>query len=262
MTAPFRSRMQAGETLIGTFVKTPAHDVIEVLAMAGLDFICLDAEHAPFDRARTDACLAMARALGLPALVRVPWARPELIQGALDAGAVGVVLPHISDALTAAEASRAARFGHGGRGFAGSTRWAGFGSGQMADLLARSAAETVVIAMIEEPEGVAHAHEIAATDGIDALMLGPADLSVALGKTDQTSPELAAAYETVGSACAAAGKTFATWVRNADQAAQRSQSGVNMFFTASDHTWMLQGARGAVQGIRALSGVGADGTET
>lgn len=252
MTQSLRTRMHAGETLIGTFVKTPAHDVIEVLALSGLDFICLDAEHAAFDRARTDACLAMARALSLPTLVRVPWARPELIQGALDSGATGIVLPHISSATAAAEAAKAARFGHGGRGFAGSTRWAGFGAGAMPDLLARSQAETVVIAMIEEPEGVAAATEIAATDGIDALMLGPADLSVAMGKTDQTSPELAAAYEAVGAACAAEGKTFATWVRGPDQAAERRQAGVRMFFTASDHTWMLAGARAAVAGIREI----------
>lgn len=250
MTTPLRTRMQAGETLVGTFVKTPAHDVIEVLAMAGLDFVCLDAEHAPFDRARTDACLAMARALDLAALVRVPWARPELIQMALDSGATGVVLPHVSTAGTAADAARAARFGPGGRGFAGSTRWAGFGAGQMPELLARSAAETVVIAMIEEPEGVAAAPEIAATEGIDALMLGPADLSVALGKTDQQSPELAAAYDSVGKACAAAGKTFATWVRDPAQAETRGKSGVRMFFTASDHTWMLAGARAAASGIK------------
>src|SRR6056297_1300814 len=204
--------MQAGEVLAGTFLKTPAHELVEVLAGTGLDFLCLDAEHAPFDRGRTDAVLAVARALGVAVLVRVPWARPELIQSALDAGAVGIVVPHVSDAATAAAVARAARFGPGGRGFAGSTRWAGYGTQGMAALLARSAEETVVVAMIEEAEGVAAAEAIAATPGIDALMLGPADLSVALGRTDQSSPELAAAYEAVGRACAGTGKTFATWV--------------------------------------------------
>ncbi|NBC94954.1 MAG: aldolase, partial [Deinococcus-Thermus bacterium] len=56
MTQTLRARMRAGETLAGTFLKTPAHELIEVLAGSGLDFVCLDAEHAPFDRARTDAC--------------------------------------------------------------------------------------------------------------------------------------------------------------------------------------------------------------
>jgi 2-keto-3-deoxy-L-rhamnonate aldolase RhmA len=242
--------MRSGETLAGTFLKTPAHDVIEVLAGAGLDFVCLDAEHGPFDRMRTDACLALARALGLPALVRVPWGRPEHLQNALDAGAAGIVVPHVTSAGFAAEIARAARFGPGGRGFAGSTRWAGYGETGLAELLARSAAETVVIAMIEEPEGVAAAPEIAAIDGIDALMIGPADLSVALGMSDLSSPELAAAYEDVGAACAASGKTFATWVPDAATARLRHESGVRMFFVASDHGWLLAGAQAAAAGIR------------
>jgi 2-keto-3-deoxy-L-rhamnonate aldolase RhmA len=185
-------------------------------------------------------------------LVRVPWARPELIQAALDAGAVGIVVPHVQDASTAREIARVARFGPGGRGFAGSTRWAGFGGQDMGALLARSAEETVVVAMIEEAEGVAAAGAIAATDGIDALMLGPADLSVALGRTDQASAELAAAYDTVGRACAAAGKTFATWVPDAETGAARHAAGVRMFFAASEHAWMRAGARAAAAALKSL----------
>src|SRR5690606_22818818 len=100
---------------------------VEVLAMSGLDFICIDAEHAPQDRRATDACLTVARALGLPALVRVPEGTPAQILTALDSGAVGVVVPHVFNVERATIAARAAHFGHGGRGFAGSTRWAGLG---------------------------------------------------------------------------------------------------------------------------------------
>ena len=89
--ADLRSRMAAGEMLAGTFLKTASIDIIEVMAKSGLDFVCLDAEHAPFDRARLDACLAVARALDFPVLVRVPSALPQDILQVLDAGAVGVV---------------------------------------------------------------------------------------------------------------------------------------------------------------------------
>jgi len=64
-----------GEPLAGTFVKTPEVTVIEVLARSGLDFVCLDGEHAAFDRGRLDACLAVCRALDFPALVRISSAR-------------------------------------------------------------------------------------------------------------------------------------------------------------------------------------------
>ncbi len=153
--ATFRGDLVGGKTLVGTFMKTPALDVLEVLILSGLDFVCLDAEHAPFDRAAMNACGALARAADLPLLVRVPQADAAEIGAALDLGATGVVVPHVIDVATATRVARAARFGHGGRGFAGSTRWAGFAGSDMATLLERSRSETVVIAQIEDPEAVA-----------------------------------------------------------------------------------------------------------
>uniref|UniRef100_UPI0028124C4D HpcH/HpaI aldolase family protein n=1 Tax=Jannaschia maritima TaxID=3032585 RepID=UPI0028124C4D len=186
----FKQRMASGEILVGTFVKTPAHEMIEVLAQSRLDFLCLDAEHSPFDRARLDVCLALARALDVPCLVRVPTGTPVEILKALDSGATGIVVPHVDSAAKAAEIARAGRFGHGGRGYAGSTRWAGFATRPMGDVLQQSRDETVIIAQIEEPEGVEAAGAIAATDGIDGLFVGPADLAVCYGTTDMADPKV------------------------------------------------------------------------
>ncbi|MBT8455972.1 MAG: aldolase [Rhodobacteraceae bacterium] len=250
--ATFRARMLAGEFLAGTFLKTPSYELIEVLAPSGLEFLCLDAEHAPFDRARMDACLAVARALDFPVLVRVGSATPENILQALDAGAVGVVCPHVDSAEKAAEIARASRFGLHGRGFAGSTRWAGFATRGMGELLEQSQRETVVIAQIEEPEGVDAAAEIAATDGIDGVFIGPADLSVGYGKTDQSSPELMNAIRSVGQAAKAAGKTYMTFVPDAAKAAEWAQYGLTMFFIASEHSWMRKGAAADAEGVHAI----------
>ncbi|MBM7066609.1 HpcH/HpaI aldolase/citrate lyase family protein [Actibacterium sp. 188UL27-1] len=248
-----RDRLMQGEPLAGTFLKTPEHLLVEVLAASGLDFICLDAEHSPFDRGRMDACLAMARALDFPALVRVPAGRPEIILGVLDSGATGIVVPHVDSVAKAEEVARAARFGHGGRGFAGTTRWAGVLGAPMADLLERSRKETIVMAQIEEPEGVDAANDIAAVDGIDALFIGPADLSVAYGKTNVDSPELHAAYKTVGEACKTHGKGFVTWAPDVAKMKDWHPYGVNCFFIASELGWVLSGARTVVADIKALS---------
>ncbi|MBO6604188.1 MAG: aldolase [Roseicyclus sp.] len=248
--ASFKSRLVSGEILAGTFMKTPAVDVMEVLMLSGLDFVCIDQEHAPFDRGSLGNCLAVARAGGFPVLVRVASSAPEHILQALDAGAVGVVVPHVMTGTGAAKIAKAARFGHGGRGYAGSSRWAGYGTGSMAGLLSRSAAETVVIAQIEDPEAVDCADDIAATEGIDAVFLGPADLSVAYGKTDQDSAELRAAFETVGRAARAAGKGYMTFVADAAQAARLRADGVSGFFIASEHAWILAGARAAMAGLK------------
>ena len=237
-----RARMRRGDALCGTFVKTPDVQIVEVLAHAGLDFICFDAEHSPFDRGRLDACLAVAGALGLDALVRVPAGTPAEILKALDAGARGVVVPHCASVEMAESIAAAAHFGHGGRGFAGSTRWAGFGSRPMADVLAMDA-DTVVIGQIEEPEGVAAAAEIAAVEDIDGLFVGPADLAVCYGVTDIAGPEVRGALASVSAAARAAGKAAVTFTPTAEMAVELREMGVNMAFIGSEHSFLLKSAK-------------------
>ena len=241
-----KQRMARGDRLVGTFVKTASYEIIEVLAKSGLDFICLDAEHAPFDRARLDACLAIARALNLPALVRVPSAAPSDILSVLDCGATGIVVPHVATVDKAEAIVRAAHFGHGGRGYAGSTRFAGFATQKMPEILARGREETIVIAQIEEPEGVNAADDIAAIAGIDGLFVGPADLAVCYGETDMNAPVVRDAMKRTGRATQAHGKTLMTFAVAAHVAPELQEIGVSMFFVGSEHAFMLQGARRAV----------------
>ena len=251
-TSGLRARMLAGEILSATFVKTPDVGVIEVLSQSGLDFLILDAEHAPFGRREMDVCLAVARALDMPTLVRVPAGTPEAILAALDTGAVGVVVPHVDSLAKARAVAAAGHFGEGGRGYAGSTRWAGFATRPMGEVLVQDA-ETIVVAQIEEPEGVDAVAEIAGVEGIDALFAGPADLSVGYGQSVVGSPELDAALARIGAACAESGKAYVTWVPDAAKAAEWARFGVNVFVAASEHTWMRNAAAEVARGIKAIS---------
>lgn len=246
-----KSRLASGEMLAGTFVKTPAIEMVEVLGRSGLDVLCLDAEHAPFDRYRLDACLAVARAMDFPCLVRVPDAEPATLLQVLDAGAAGVVVPHVDSAKKAQAIAKACRFGHGGRGFAGSTRSAGYATRSMADVLA-GGQDVCVIAQIEDPEGVNDAVAIAGTDGIDGVFLGPADLSVAYGKTDTGSETLLTAIASVGAAARAAGKAYWTFTPDVAKAADWQRFGFTGYLVASEHAWMLQVARATAEGIKSL----------
>lgn len=234
-------------------MKTPSVDILEVLMLSGLDFVCLDGEHAPFEQAAMNACLAVSRAADFPVLVRVQSGSAENIGMALDLGACGVVVPHVTSAAVAADIARIGRFGPGGRGYAGSTRWAGFATRAMPDILAQSRDETLLIAQIEDPEAVDAADEIAATDGIDGLFLGPADLSVAYGKDHQDSQELISAMARTGSAARAHGKAYMTFVPDAARAAELREHGFGAFFVASEHAWILQGARATLAGIREIN---------
>lgn len=250
--ATFRTTVATGRPLAGTFMKTASVDILEVLILSGLDFVCIDCEHAPFDRQTLNACLALARAADFPVLIRVPSGTAENIGAALDLGAVGIVVPHVTDADVAEHVAKVSRYGHGGRGYAGSTRWAGFATRSMPELLAQSNDETIVIAQIEDPEAVEACEAIAATPGIDALFLGPADLTVAYGQTDQDCPELHAAMDRVGKAAKANGKAYMTFVAHAERAKALRKYGFGAVFIASEQSWILQGARAQIAGIREI----------
>lgn len=245
-----KQRMASGERLVGTFIKTAAYEVIEVLAHSGLDYLILDGEHAPFDRARMDQCLAIGRALNFPLLVRTHDTEPSSILRVLDSGAVGVVVPHVNTVEKAASIAKSAYFGHGGRGFAGSTRWAGFATRTADEVFAQSEEETVVIVQIEEPEGVEAVNEIAAIKGVDGLFVGPADLGICYGTTDPNSDVVRKAIKATGDACKTHGKTLATFAANPQPVEALAELGVSMFCVGSEQSFMLQTARGFVADIK------------
>lgn len=246
-----RNRMLEGETLAGTFLKTPAHELVEILSMSGLDFVALDTEHAPFDRGRMDACLAMARALNFPALVRTPDGSQAAILNALDCGGTGIIVPHVASVEKARQIAKWARFGHGGRGFAGSTRWGGFATRPMADLLRQSTEETIVIAQIEEPEAVEAIDDIASVEGIDGLFVGPADLAVCLGADGPAAPEVRQAIGRVGEAARRHNCACITFAPNTDDLDALRSLGVSVFFIGSEQGMMLAGAKATAAGVKA-----------
>jgi len=247
----FRQRLLQREPLIGTFQKTPSSIVAEVLGHTSLDVVCIDAEHSPFGRLELDASIFALRAMGMPSLVRVPSGAPADVLNALDCGATGVVIPHVCTADDARAVAKAARFGRGGRGYAGSTRAAAYTCKPMSTHQADSLADTSVIAQIEDIEGVEAIDEIAAVEGIDCLFVGRIDLTVALGAEGPNAPEVLAAVERVCEAGAAANKPVGMFVPSMDEIAEWRKKGASLFLLSSDHSFMLQGAKSMVQSFRA-----------
>jgi 2-keto-3-deoxy-L-rhamnonate aldolase RhmA len=238
-----KARIAAKEALLGTFLKTPHPHVVEVLASAGLDLLCIDAEHAPFDRRDIDACVMAARAGGLPVLVRTPSAAPEQILNALDCGADGVLVPHIRSAAEARAVAAATHYGLGGRGYAGSSRAAGYGTRGIPDHLAASATTTTLIAQIEDVEALEEIDAIAAVDGIDALFIGRIDLTIALGCTSPDDPKVIAACDQIIAAAARAGRPVGLFTPKPGDAPLWQAKGATVFLLGSDHGFLREGAR-------------------
>lgn len=247
----FKEKLASGAPLVGTFVKTPSPIVVEVLGLTDLDCLCLDAEHAPFDRIAIDGCVAAARAAAKPALVRVATAAPEHILNALDCGASGVVAPHIRSAAEAEAFARACRYGAGGRGYAGSSRAAGYTTRSMADHLAASAGSVVAIAQIEDPEAIDDIDAIAAVPGIDALFVGRADLTVAYGATSQDDPAVIAAVEAICAAGRRHNRRVGMFLARVQDVPIWTARGASLFLLGSDHGFLLQGAADLLRRARA-----------
>lgn len=245
-----KQRLAAGELIVGTFVKTPSPIIVEVLALSALDCLCLDAEHAPFDRIAIDGCAMAARAGGKDLLVRVPVATPEHILNALDCGATGVVAPHVRSAHEARDLVRMAHYGAGGRGYAGSSRAAGYTTSSMANHLERSA-RTIVIAQIEDPESIEDIEAIAAVDGIDALFVGRVDLTVAYGAASQDDPRVVAAVERVCAAGRAQGRPVGMFLARTSDIPLWREKGASLFLLGSDHGFMLAGAAALMAAAKA-----------
>ena len=102
--------LRAGATLVGTFLQSPATATAEVVARAGVDFTCVEAEHSGIGIETMQALVATSSGCGVPALVRVRQNHPLEIAAALDAGAAGVLVPRVDSAAEAQAAIAAARF--------------------------------------------------------------------------------------------------------------------------------------------------------
>lgn len=195
-----RARAERGERLLGTVVACPDLALAELLAMH-FDFLWIDLEHSALDVRDVQNLSIAARASGAAALVRVSDADSAQLTALLDVGVDGVIAPRIEDVASARRFAAKLRYPpNGSRGFAHRRRTS-FG-------LDGDAAEhaPLCLVQIESAAAVEQAHQIACVEGVDGLLVGPADLALDLGVGQQLdSPELRQALTNVEQAAQAAG---------------------------------------------------------
>ena len=228
------SSVQAGEPLIGTFIKTPHHVVVEALGRSGLDFFILDAEHSPFGVAEIDRCVLAARAVQKPVLVRLADQRAADILRVLDLGADGFLVPHVTTAEQAQAIVRTARYGEGGRGYSATNRAGDYGARTMTEHLAASS-DIVIVPQIEDPLAIRNIESIAAVEGISALFVGPADLAVAYGVNDLAAPRVTEAVDHVVAVAGKAGVPVASFAPTMPEARALFARGIRVVAVASEH---------------------------
>ena len=238
---------RGGRPAAGMFLSSGDPTTAEICAGAGLDYLLIDAEHAPLTLQDVLAQLRTIAGYRVPTLVRVPALDTVAIKQFLDLGAQTLLVPMVDDAAMARSAVAAARYPDGsaeggvrgvGSALARSGRW-----NRIPGYLPGAADHVSVIVQIETAAGVRNADEIAAVDGIDGVFIGPSDLSASLGLLGQQShPEVVAAVEEVIAKVKAAGKIVGVNAFVPAQADAYAAAGADYVNVGADVALMARGA--------------------
>ena len=183
MTLPvnrFKQWLGGSKVPVGTWLMTASPNVAEAIGFAGFDYVMLDMEHVPVDVPQ--AIAIMQAVAGTPAElgVRLPWNDPVMVKRVLDSGAQTLMFPYIQSVEEARQAVASTRYpGRGFRGVAAVHRASRYGT--VKRYLHEADREIGVVLQLETPEAIAALPEIADVEGVDALFIGPGDLSAAMG---------------------------------------------------------------------------------
>ncbi len=239
----FRSRLQAGETALGSFMTWPVGGVAELLSLAGFDFVVLDTEHGSFSSESIAATIAAADAAGLPAIVRVPSCNFVEASRHLDFGAAGTLFPRADGVQAVRTAVENVKFAPEGKRGLGSTRANKYGTTPLGAFVSEANLATVVAIQIESTGALADVEAIANEKNVDVLYVGPNDLTQALGIAGQFDhPTYQKALTRIAAAAKDSGKTAGIMVGRKEQIPPLRQLGYR-FFTNSDRTLILEAAR-------------------
>lgn len=239
-----------GRQTLGSWVSLANTQVAELMAHFDFDWLCVDMQHGLVDFPDVCAMLPAISTTQTTPLVRVPWNEPHIIMKALDAGAYGVIVPMINNAEDAARAVAACKYpplGSRSYGPARAMLYGGPDYGECAN------DEIAVVLMVETGEGLANVDEIAATDGVDCLFIGPSDLSLALGMEAGKGwgePEFEAAVDSIAAACERHGIAVGAYTHSAKLAAEYLHRGFHMVDVMGDSRFLAAGVRDALEVVR------------
>ena len=225
----------------------------EMMARQGFDALCVDLQHGTAEMRDVAPMLQAISQTDTVPVVRVAWNEPAAIMKALDLGAYGIIVPLVNTAEEAAMAVAACRYPPVGMRSSGPVRAAPYGG---PDYMTHANDEIVVMAMIETKQGIANLDAICATPGLDAVYIGPADLSFALGlapRGDNPDPLHLATCDKIRDTAHKAGIKCVMHCAGAPFAAGAVKRGFDMVMLTSDLSCMIAGARAQLEELKAKS---------
>lgn len=249
---PLKTKLAAGEAVLGTMITMPSAGLAQILGAAGFDWLAFDMEHGPMTIESVHGMInATAASTAIP-LVRLPATTPWLAKTALDAGALGLLFPMVETPEAAAEAVAAATYPPGGRRgfgpFHAPERW----GLSMLDY-ARAADEAILkVLFIEHIDAIGRIDEILAVPGIDVAFVAPFDLSQSLGRPgDFDAPQFRDALTRAEAAVTASPARLGGLATTADQGRAMLERGYKFLMLGFDGLIIDGAARAILDGVRA-----------
>jgi 2-keto-3-deoxy-L-rhamnonate aldolase RhmA len=249
LNSNFRKRLLNGDVLVGTLITIPSAEVAEIMAGVGFDWLFIDTEHSAFN-ARGAQTILQAVGQRCPGVVRVPANDEVWIKKALDIGATGIIAPQVNSAADAEAIVRMCKYPPDGTRGVGIGRAHQYGLG-FNQYMERANNEIAVILQAETAQALENINEIVKVTGIDAIFIGPYDLSASLGKMGQlTDPEVKQAVETIADACNKAGVRLGIFGAVAEVVAPYIQQGFTLLAIGTDGLLMAQNARETLETLK------------
>ncbi len=246
-------RLRAGETVHTGWCGLASPVVAELIAREGYPAVTLDQQHGMYDMPSTVAGIAAVRMGGAAPIVRIPVGSFAVASRVLDLGAEGIVAPMINTPDDARAFAAATKFPPIGERSWGPIRAATFLGMQPVDYLAQANDNVVTFAMIETRAALKNLDAILATPGIDAIFLGPSDMSITLsdGKVlDPHSKDVDKAADQMAAAAQKAGKIVGAYVATPERANELAERGFRFFAIASDLGFLRAGAAAALKALK------------
>lgn len=254
--ATLKQRMRNGEHLTGTMLTVFDNpDIVRICKVIGFDYIIIDNEHGCIDYAKAAGMIGMARVIGLPCLVRLPDNRREAVLKYLEMGSDGFLLPNCDTAEQAAVLVGHAKYApQGNRGVSMLRAHAGYEKvPSVVDYMREANENGVILCQIESSRAVEAVEDILAVDGVDAVFIGPNDLSQSYGLMGQFDhPTVVGAIDTVAAAAARAGKHSGIHIMGATADLKKWMAkGMTVNLWANEVIMMMNSGAAAIAHLRA-----------
>jgi len=252
-----KQALKQGQPVLGTSVSLNVSPLIaEVLATAGFDYVLVDMEHTAVSMDTAAGLMSVAKHCGMTPLVRLPKDQFWMIQQALDSGAQGIYMPHVDHPAQAESIRRYAKYPpEGERGFLSRGPHTGFRRLKDPDWMYDSNQECLVVIMVESRTSVDNIDAILDTGAVDAVVVGPGDLSLSYGKPGQFScPEVVEATHRVIASCKRHEVAAGTAVGTIEATLEWTRAGAQFFVVSTDLYMLLDVASAFVSGFQAKYG--------